>query len=157
MSRCLILALALALAPTQTAEAASCVPSGAAEQEALADVVLEGTVLSITPGPTRSEVLIGVDRVLKGVVGDEVRLEAGLPGGGFADEVPFHRGWKHWRLYLREVEAGSGRFATTLCDGTRVIPSPVTSEPTAPESEPPIEGRGGEASPAGAASAAGAG
>lgn len=154
MSRCLILALALALTPTLTAEAASCAPSGVAEQESRADVVIEGTVLSITPGPTRSVVLIGVDRVLKGMVGNEVRLEVGLPGGGFADEVPFHQGWKHWRLYLREVEAGSGHFATTLCDGTRVIPAPVTSEPSAPRAEPPIEGQACDTSPAGAGSAA---
>ena len=139
----------LALTPTPIVEATSCVPIGMAEQEARADVVVEGTVLSITPGPTRSEVLVGVDRVLKGAIESEVRLEAGLPGGGFADEVPFHRGWKHWRLYLREIEAGSGRFATTLCDGTRVIPAPqpVTSEPSAPEPESPAEGQGCELSP----------
>ncbi|MBA2448253.1 MAG: hypothetical protein H0V51_09540 [Chloroflexi bacterium] len=149
MSRLILALVLLALAPIPIVEATSCVPMGAAEQEARADVVVEGTVLSITPGPTRSEVLIGVDRVLKGAIGSEVRLQAGLPGGGFADEVPFHRGWKHWRLYLREIEAGSGRFATTLCDGTQVIsaPQPLTSEPSAPESESPAEGQGCELGP----------
>src|SRR5215208_2815352 len=149
MSRLLLVLVLLALAPSPIVEATSCVPVGAAEQEARADVVVEGTVLSITPGPTRSEVLVGVDRVLKGTIGSEVRLEAGLPGGGFADEVPFHRGWKHWLLYLHEIEPGSGRFATTLCDGTRVIPAPqpVTSEPPAPDPELPAEGRGCRVSP----------
>ena len=101
--------------------AASCVPASSAEQEAQADAIVDGTVVDIATDGAQSTVTIGVDRVLKGAPANVVVLEASLPGEGIPGEVPFHEGWQHWRLYLREIEPGSGRYYTTLCDGTREI------------------------------------
>ena len=102
--------------------AASCEPASSAEQEAQADAIVDGTVVDIATAGAQSTVTLDVDRVLKGAPGKVVVLEASLPGESIVGEVPFHEGWPHWRLYLREIEPGSGRYYTTLCDGTREIP-----------------------------------
>lgn len=124
--------------------AASCVPLSPAEQEAQADAIVEGTVLSIATVGVQSEVTIGVDRVLKGAPDAVLALEASLPGELVAGEVPFHEGWKYWRLYLREITPGTGRFYTTLCDGTREIPTPQPAEPepSPPTTQVPAPGHG---------------
>jgi hypothetical protein len=104
--------------------AASCDALSPADQEAQADAIVEGTVIDTTVVGFKTDVTITVDRVLKGAPGPTVVLQASLPGQGVAGEVPFSEGWKYWRLYLREIEPGSGRFYTSTCLGSREIPAP---------------------------------
>jgi hypothetical protein len=102
----------------------SCAPLSPAQQEAQADVIVDGTVTDIATVDYHSAVTVRVDRIFKGAPGPMIVLTASLPGEGIAGEVPFHEGWPYWRLYLREVTPGSGQYYTSLCDGTRELPAP---------------------------------
>ena len=122
-----IVAIAATLTVAPSAHAippSSCEPLTSADQEARADAIVEGEVLDVTLGPTAAVVRVGVRRVVKGAPPAELLLEASLPGEGVAGEVPFDEGWPHWLLYLRETTPGSGRWYTSLCDGSRPIPPP---------------------------------
>jgi len=121
----LIVAVAMLLIGTPGPVAASCDPLGPADQDAQADAIVEGTVVDTAVIGFKSEVTLNVDRVFKGSPGATVVLQASLPGQGVAGEVPFSEGWKYWRLYLREIEPGSGRYYTMTCFGSREIPAPL--------------------------------
>jgi hypothetical protein len=116
--------------------AASCLPLGPAEQEARADVVVDGTIVALTVGVDATDLEVAVDQVIKGTVGSRILVKAPPPGRVTADDVPFRDGWSHWRLYLRERAPGAGEYYTSLCDGTRAIPPPA-SGPVPPR--PPRE------------------
>lgn len=104
---------------------ASCEPIQLPDQEARADVIVDATVLNIDSASFRSEVTLRVDGVFKGdqAVGNEFVL-AGSTVPRVAGEVPFYEGWPYWRLYLREIDPGGGRYYTTLCDGSVELPAP---------------------------------
>ena len=120
----LIVAMAMLLVSAPLPVAASCDALSPADQDAQADAIVEGTVVDTAIVGFQSAVTINVDRVFKGSPGPTVVLQASLPGQGVAGEVPFSEGWKYWRLYLREVEPGSGRYYTMTCFGSREIPAP---------------------------------
>jgi hypothetical protein len=109
---------------------ASCLPLGPAEQEARADVVVDGTIVAQTVGADATELEVAVDRVIKGPVGSRVLVKAPPPGRVTADDVPFRDGWSHWRLYLRERAPGANEYYTSLCDGTHAVPPPAAPAPT---------------------------
>jgi hypothetical protein len=104
--------------------AASCDALSPADQEAQADAIVEGTVVDTMVVDYQSQVTVTVDRLLKSDPGPTVVLQASRPGQGVAGEVPFSEGWKYWRLYLQEIEPGSGRYYTSTCFGSREIQAP---------------------------------
>jgi hypothetical protein len=124
-----VLAVVLVFGLMRDAAAASCIPLSPAEQEVQADVIVDGTVVAIVRRESHTDVTLRVDRVLKGTPGGMVVLEGALPGEIVAGEVPFYEGWQYWRLYLRELGPRSGRYYTSLCDGTRRIPAPEPASP----------------------------
>jgi hypothetical protein len=119
----LLAAAALALSPTG---AASCLPLGPLEQEARADLVVDGTIVALTVGVDATDLEVAVDRVIKGPAVSRVLVRAAPPGRVTAEDVPFGEGWPHWRLYLRERAPGLGEYYTSLCDGTGPIAPPPT-------------------------------
>jgi hypothetical protein len=119
----LLAVLVLVQAPERAL--ASCGPLSPADQESQADAIVEGTVVDMTVIDIKTQVTIDIDRVLKGTPEQTVVLQASLPGEGVVGEVPFQEGWKYWRLYLREIEPGSGRYYTSTCFGSREIPAPA--------------------------------
>jgi hypothetical protein len=119
-----LLAAVLIVVRAPTRALASCDPLSPAEQESQADAIVDGTVVDMTVVDIKTQVTINVDRVLKGSPGPTVVLQASLPGEGVAGEVPFYEGWKYWRLYLHEIEPGSGQYYTMTCFGSHEIPAP---------------------------------
>ena len=123
--------------------AASCLQTTVAQNAALADVVVYGTVTETrqTFAPAGGVIRFRGDRFLKGTLPGEVEVYLGPSRGGAITSVDYEavqRGQAH-TLYLRA--ASSGAWETNACSGSHV------GEPMAEESA--LFGAGNPAPPAG--------
>jgi len=120
---------------------ASCLQTTVAEQAALAEVVVYGTVTETrqTFAPASGVIRFRPDRFLKGTLPGEVEVYLGPTKGGAITSVDYSaviRGEAH-TLYLRA--AGSGAWQTDACSGSHA------GAPTAEEAS--FFGTGTEAPP----------
>lgn len=103
------------------------------EQTARADLVIIGRVFAVLPGPTGGDVLITVDRALKGnapLVGVTIAaLDVAQPKerpGQLAGELHFASEQPPYLLFLRA--RSDGRYNTSRCDGSRFLGRGLTTE-----------------------------
>ncbi|MBI3956956.1 MAG: hypothetical protein HY340_03105 [Candidatus Kerfeldbacteria bacterium] len=116
--------------PQETA----CEPRSGQDYLARADLIIVGRVFAVVPGPTGADVLITVERTLKGTppnTGVTIAAKDARPTqetGARRNELHFASGQGDYLLFLRTRR--DGRFATSVCDGSRVLAQqPATAPP----------------------------
>lgn len=97
------------------AASASCIRESAADQEARAEVIVDGTIAVDASGATT----VSVERYVKGDGPPELTL-VGAGGAGVMSSVDIApQAGERWRL-LGKLDA-DGSLVTTLCDGSSVL------------------------------------
>lgn len=123
LARLLVLAAALlGMSLASSPALASCLQTTVAQQAALADVVVYGTVTETrqTFAPASGVIRFRPDRFLKGSLPGEVEVYLGPTKGGAITSVDYSaviRGEGH-TLYLKA--AGNGAWQTDACSGSHV-------------------------------------
>jgi len=123
LARLLVLAAALlGMSLASSPALASCLQTTVAQQAALADVVVYGTVTETrqTFAPASGVIRFRADRFLKGSLPGEVEVYLGPTKGGAITSVDYSaviRGEGH-TLYLKA--AGNGAWQTDACSGSHV-------------------------------------
>ena len=128
---------AAALAVAAPSASASCAFLSSAEQEARADVVVEGTILEAEPGTA----LLAVDRRIKGDPPDELAVTGGSGPGVVNSEDILPRAGERWRILGQD--AGRATVWTSICEGSVRIGGPARDAPARPAEPPPPPGEDG--------------
>jgi hypothetical protein len=122
------LALSLVVAATALAVAApsasaSCAFLSSAEQEARADVVVEGTILEAGPGTAR----LAVERRIKGDPPDELTITGGGGPGVTSSVDILPRAGERWRILGQDE--GPATVWTSICEGSVRLDGPARHDP----------------------------
>jgi hypothetical protein len=116
------LAAAVVLIPAAPA-AASCAFLSSAEQEARADVVVEGTILAAEDGSAR----LAVERRIKGDAPAELEITGGGGSGVTSSVDILPRAGERWRIFGQD--AGPATVWTSICEGSVRLDGPTGHDP----------------------------
>ena len=129
---------AAALAVAAPSASASCAFLSSAEQEARADVVVEGTILEAEPGTAR----LAVERRIKGDPPDELAVTGGSGPGVTSSEDILPRAGERWRILGQD--AGRATVWTSICEGSVRLdgraPDAAAAPPPPPSEDSLAEG-----------------
>ena len=133
------LVAAAALAVAAPSASASCAFLSSAEQEARADVIVEGTILEAEPGSAR----VAVERRIKGDPPDELEVTGGGGTGVTSSVDILPRAGERWRILGQD--AGAATVWTSICEGSVRLDGRTRHDPglaAATDGPPPSGGDG---------------
>jgi hypothetical protein len=119
-----IVVAAAALAVATPSASASCAFLSSADQEARADVVVEGTILAAGDGTAR----LDVERRIKGEAPAELRITGGGGPGVSSSEDILPRAGERWRILGQD--AGPATVRTSICEGSVRLHDPAPAPPS---------------------------
>jgi len=115
--------VAAALAVAAPSARASCAFLSSADQEARADVVVEGTILEARDGSAR----LAVERRIKGDAPDELEITGGGGPGVVSSVDILPRAGERWRILGQD--AGEATVWTSICEGSVRLDGPTRGDP----------------------------
>ena len=118
-----IVVAAAALAVAAPSASPSCAFLSSADQEARADIVVEGTILAAGDGTAR----LAVEQRIKGEAPAELRITGG-GGPGVSSSVDIlPRTGERWRILGQDD--GPATVRTSICDGSVRLDGPARPDP----------------------------
>jgi hypothetical protein len=121
---------AAALAVAAPSAAASCAFLSSANQEARADIIVEGTILEAEPGTAR----LAVERRVKGDPPDELEVIGAGPGVATSVDI-LPRAGERWRILGQD--AGPATVSSSICEGSVRLDGPASDAPGQRVEPPP--------------------